>query len=113
LKHLVLIFFLIVFSVTAFSQKELPQINGLAEKTAIRFYPNPAVDNITFEFNSTVERGYTLQIYSFLGRKVMTIPVSSSRVTLNISELFKGVYVFQLRDGNGRIVASNKFQVNK
>lgn len=79
----------------------------------MKFYPNPASTNINFEFKTPVEKGYTLQIFSFLGRSISIIPVSSARVSVHVGDLFKGVYVFQLRDATGHIVASNKFQVSR
>lgn len=82
-------------------------------EVAVRYFPNPATNIINFEFPSAVSRGFTLQIFSFVGRKVITVPVTSNRTTVNISTLFGGIYVFQLRDANGRILACNKFQVNK
>jgi hypothetical protein len=83
------------------------------QKVSIRFYPNPASTVINFDFGIPIEKGYTLQVFSFLGRNISITPVNSSKVSINVSEYFKGVYVFQLRDADGRIVASNKFQVSR
>jgi hypothetical protein len=60
-----------------------------------------------------VERGSSLQVYSFLGRQVATVPVNAQRVTVNISDYFRGIYVFQLRSPNGKVVETNKFQVSR
>lgn len=79
----------------------------------VRFYPNPAVNFITFEIKEPVDRGTTIQVYSFLGRKVASVPVNSQKVSVNVSDYFRGVYVFQLRSPNGKIVETNKFQVNR
>jgi hypothetical protein len=91
----------------------LPQVSAAGDEKTIRFYPNPASSTINFEFKEQVERGSVLQVYSFLGRLVLSIPVSGNRVTVNVSDLIKGVYVFQLKGANGRIAETNKFQVSR
>ena len=113
LKNLFIISFLLLLSTFAVAQKALPQLAPAIEKSNVRFFPNPATSIITFEFNLAVDKGYTLQVYSFLGKKITTIPVVGSRVAFNVSELYRGVYVFQLRDATGRIMVTNKFQVNR
>ena len=37
----------------------------------------------------------------------------SDKRTVNLSDLNRGLYTFQLRDGNGRITDSGIFQLNK
>jgi hypothetical protein len=113
LKQLYLIAFLLLFSLVSFSQKSLGEFAGASEKTNVRFFPNPASTTITFEFNAVAEKGYNIRIYSFLGRQVLALPVTGSRISVNVTDLMKGVYVFQVRDASGRIVATNKFQVSR
>jgi len=83
------------------------------QKTLVKFYPNPAVNFITFEMKEPVERGSSLQVYSFLGRQVSSVSVNAQRITVNVSDYFRGIYVFQLRAPNGKVVETNKFQVNR
>ena len=99
----------------SYAQKpETPPASDKAEaRTVVRFYPNPAVNFITFEFAQPQERGTTIQVYSFLGRQISSIPVNAQRVTVNLNEYFRGVYVFQLRSPSGKILETNKFQVNR
>ena len=113
MKFIVAIALLLSLSATGVAQKSWTEGNAGGTDTAIRFYPNPATTVINFEFKTAVSSGYTLQVFSFLGRKVLTVPVNNSKLSVNISDLNRGIYVFQLRDANGRIVESNKFQVNK
>jgi hypothetical protein len=82
-------------------------------ESVVRFYPNPSTTVVNFEFPNAIQRGFNLQIFSFVGRKVLTVPVIANRTSVNISALMGGVYVFQLRDAAGRILACNKFQVSK
>lgn len=83
------------------------------EAKVIKFYPNPATSAINFEFQKDVERNYSFQIYNFLGKKVMDIKSLSEKLTLPLTDFYRGVYIYQLRDRNNKIVESGKFQVNK
>lgn len=108
----VILVFIMVGTVNSYAQK--PMATPVSEQnTLVKFYPNPAVNFITFEMKSPVERGTSLQVYSFLGRQVATVPVNSQRITVNVSEYFRGIYVFQVRASNGKVLETNKFQVNR
>ena len=104
---------LLCCSVFSFSQKGSPQAASPGEVKNIRFYPNPASTTINFEFKDQVEKGTVLQVFNFLGRQVLSIPVSGSRISVNVTDLIKGVYIFQVRTTNGRILETNKFQVSR
>lgn len=113
MKHFSLIVVFLMMIMASFSQKSLPQGSAAKEKSNVRFFPNPASTTITFEFNDLVEKGFSLHVYSFLGRQVLIVPVTGQRISVNVLDLIKGIYVFQVRDINGRIVATNKFQVSR
>ena len=113
MKNIYAIILFLLFSTCLYAQKTWAQPGSTVEFKIIKFYPNPATVNITFDIQKPIEKGCTIQIYSILGNKVMTIPVTSNHVYANISELFRGVYVFHLRNAAGKIIESNKFQVNK
>lgn len=83
------------------------------EHKVIKFYPNPAVSYITFELVKEANKTFTLQIYSFLGRKVKDIPDVSDKTTVQLSDLTRGLYTFQLKDESGRVTDSGIFQLNK
>ncbi len=109
------IFTIIFFTCTfacSLAQKSWGQ-PAATDTKVVKFYPNPAVSFITFDIQRPIEKGYVIQIYNFLGRQVLTYAVSSNKVTVPLDNLFRGVYIFQLRDKSGNIVESNKFQVNK
>jgi hypothetical protein len=86
---------------------------GNGQVTIVRFFPNPATTVINFEFQKGFEKGYVLQIYNFLGRKMYEQNNLNERTLVNLSDFTRGVYVYQLRDKTGRIVESGKFQVSK
>lgn len=79
----------------------------------MKFYPNPATSVINFEFQRNFDKSYSLQIFNFMGKKVYELKTLSSRININLDEFYRGIYIFQLRDKNGSIVESGKFQVNK
>jgi len=84
-----------------------------SDHKVIKFYPNPAVSYITFELIKEPNKTYTLQIFSFLGRKVKDVTDVADKKTVNLSDLTRGLYTFQLKDEDGRVTDSGIFQVNK
>lgn len=107
------IFCLIVF--TAFQVKSqshsVPLQDG--EVLHIKFYPNPATSVITFDFLKENDKPYTFQIFNFLGKKVYELSSVSSTRIVNLTDFTRGIYIFQLKDQNGKVIESGKFQVNK
>ncbi|NCT94526.1 MAG: T9SS type A sorting domain-containing protein [Chitinophagaceae bacterium] len=80
----------------------------------LRFYPNPATSFISFEFDKSVDKTYTLQVYNFIGRKMTDVRITDSKITLNLDDQYlRGLYIYQLRDQSSRIIESGKFQVSK
>jgi hypothetical protein len=77
----------------------------------LKFYPNPAVSSINFEFQKSHSNTYTLQVFNFMGKKVLEVKNTPFRMNLGLESLYRGIYVFQLRDINGNILQSGKFQV--
>ena len=94
------------------SQAQTRPLPDGAEKV-IKFYPNPAVSFITFDFQKDYDKGYNIQVYSFIGKLVFEAKNVEPRTTVNLSEYNRGVYIYQLRDRSGRVVDSGKFQVAK
>jgi len=79
----------------------------------IRFYPNPATSFITFDFQKGYDKGYSIQVFSFLGKKMYEAANIGTRTTLNLGDFTRGIYIYQLRDKSGKLVESGKFQVSK
>lgn len=79
-----------------------------------KVYPNPATSYINFEFDGpTNDEGYTLVIYSFIGKKIQDNKVNSKKVTISLTNFYRGIYIFQVVDKDGHVVESGKFQVVK
>ena len=83
------------------------------EDKIIRLYPNPAVSYITFDFQKTDTKGFSIQVYNFLGKKMYETQNVTEKTTVTLSEFNRGVYIYHLRDQNGKIIESGKFQVSK
>ena len=85
-----------------------------ASPSTVHFYPNPATSFITFEdFAKKYDKNYTIQLFNFLGKKVYEFNLADQKNIINLSDFFRGIYIYQLRDATGKIVESGKFQVNK
>jgi hypothetical protein len=83
-----------------------------ATKT-LKFYPNPASADINFELPDANVKNYSIQVYNFMGKKITEIVPTSQRINFSLDNIFRGVYVFQLRDKSGKILDSGRFQVVK
>lgn len=112
MKKILLISSIILFTATysqGQSRSPLPDGNG----SIVRFYPNPATTVITFDFLRTLEKGHTIQLYNFLGKKVYEAANLNQQTKINLSDYIRGVYIYQLFDKAGKLVESGKFQVSK
>ena len=79
----------------------------------IRFYPNPAITSINFEFQKEYDKSLSLQVYNFIGKKVLDISSVTPKLNISLNDFYRGVYIYQLRDRSGRILESGKFQVTR
>jgi hypothetical protein len=109
------ILLMVFFSVAgAHAQGRIAGFPDSSPAITLRFYPNPASSYITFDdFSKKYDKNYTIQIFNFLGKKVYEFSLGDQKYIVNISDYFRGIYIFQLRDPKGKIVESGKFQVNK
>jgi hypothetical protein len=110
-KKFYLLLLAVVFSLGAFAQRD-PGTQDPSVKI-LKFFPNPATNFITFEFQRSFDKGYVLQIFNFPGKKVAEAPLISSKVTIRLDNFYRGIYLFRLIDRNGRVAESGKFQVTK
>jgi hypothetical protein len=110
-----LVLLMVVFSaarVKAQSRLAAFPDNGIS--ATMRFYPNPASSYITFEdILKKYDKNYSIQVFNFLGKKVYEFSLGDPKNIVNVSDFFRGIYIFQLRDPSGKIVESGKFQVTK
>ncbi len=93
------------------SSAQKQSLNAPAPVKMLKFFPNPATSAINFDFQRDYNNNYTLQIYNFMGKKVFDLKKPSSYTRVSLENFYRGMYVYQLRDKNGFIVDSGKFQV--
>ncbi|MBI1341463.1 MAG: T9SS type A sorting domain-containing protein [Terrimonas sp.] len=79
----------------------------------LKYYPNPATSFINFELQTSEEKGLNLYVINFLGKQVYEQKNIQQRTIIDLSQFTRGVYIFQLRDMNGKAIESGKFQVSK
>jgi hypothetical protein len=94
------------------SQNRIPGFPD-PEQASVRFYPNPASSFITFDLLKDLGKNYSIQVFNFLGKKVFEFSTTDQKTIVNLSDFFRGIYIFQLKDPTGKIIQSGKFQVNK
>jgi len=111
----ILLSYILLLTVQARSQNRPSPLPSAPEPEGkiIRFYPNPAISQITFDFQKKFDKTYSLQIYNFLGKKVYEAPAVDQKTIINLSDFFRGIYIFQLKDQTGKIIESDKFQISK
>lgn len=98
-----------------FSQGQ-SRVGGPSQDVAeriIKYYPNPAISSITFDFQKGYEKGYSIQIYNFIGKLVQEIKNVSPKTTLDLATFNRGIHCYQVRDHTGKVIESGKFQVSK
>jgi hypothetical protein len=114
LKRIYYIFiFTVLFSLGSFAQGKI--VAGASESPVkfIRFYPNPAVSVINFEFQKSFDKYFTFQVFNFIGKKVVDLKSVTQKINIPLTDFYRGVYIYQLRDRSGKIIDSGKFQVVK
>jgi hypothetical protein len=105
--------FILFTSLTALSQSGSNSATTNPSTRIIKFYPNPANSIINFDFESGYDKNYNFQIFSFVGKKVFELNNLTPKTIVNLNDFYRGIYIFQLRDRNGKVIDSGKFQVSK
>lgn len=110
-----IIYILILFigiTFTSFAQTKTPP-QGEPIAKLIKPYPIPATTAINFDFLYGYDKTFSLQIYNFMGKKIVEINKVLPRMYMPLEDFYRGIYVYQLRDKEGNIIESGKFQVVK
>ncbi len=107
-----IIIFLVGFNFGTAAQSRLP-FNSYPAVKFIKYYPNPAVSVINFEFQKDYDRSLSFQIYNFIGKKILDLKSLPPKINIPLTDYYRGVYIYQLRDKSGKIIESGKFQVVK
>jgi len=104
---------ILLTAIHSMGQASRPAPQQDTEDKIIKLYPNPAISYVTFDFQKKDIKGFSIQIYNFLGRKMYETQNITDKTTITLTDFNRGVYVYHLRDQNGRIIESGKFQVSR
>ncbi len=77
-------------------------------------YPNPAINEVRFEFSNLPPAQYTMKIFNILGVSVMEKSYQLSgfkTIKWNVSKLRKGTYLYSLVDDKGKSIATKRLMV--
>lgn len=102
-----------MFTITTEAQTRPAAASASVQTPILKFFPNPATTAITFDFQKAFEKGYTIQVYNFLGRKMLEQQITADQTTINLTDFTRGVYIYKLFDKNSRLVETGKFSVSK
>ena len=79
----------------------------------VRVYPNPATTYITVDLQGNYQKGLTLVVYSFLGKKMYESQNVNEKTTLTLTDYNRGIYVYHVTDASNKILFTGKFQVSR
>lgn len=77
----------------------------------INAFPNPASDVFRIELPDS--RTNQIDILGMTGQVIKTINVTNLNVNIDLSGLNNGVYMYQLKDNNGKVLTTRKLVVQK
>jgi Secretion system C-terminal sorting domain len=79
----------------------------------VKLYPNPAISYITLELQKNYQKGLTVAVYNFLGKKMYESQAVSEKTTITLTDFTRGVYIYHLTDLSGKVIDTGKFQVSR
>lgn len=71
-----------------------------AHKNAIvkpRIYPNPFNNEITIEFNNSLIKNYSINVFDVYGKSVQTLKQLEKGNSINLKSLSKGIYIIEIK----------------
>jgi len=98
---------------STFAQAQSSRVPAEPTAKLVKPYPNPATSYITFDLQKNYQKGLSIVVYNFPGRKMFESKNVEEKTTVNLTDFTRGVYIYQLLDQNGRITDTGKFQVAK
>ncbi|MBK8611812.1 MAG: T9SS type A sorting domain-containing protein [Chitinophagaceae bacterium] len=111
-KIIYILIFTFGINFTSFAQNKNPN-QGEPIAKLIKPYPIPATTAINFDFLYGYNKSFSLEIYNFMGKKIVEFTQLAPRINMPLEDFYRGIYVYQLRDKDGKIIESGKFQVVK
>ena len=113
LKRILTILAILTLSATGLKAQD----NGSAIQDGpgkmINLYPNPARTYVTFDIQKNFQKGLTISIYNFLGKKMSETANVTEKTTVNLTDYNRGLYIYHLKDQSGKVIDTGKFQVSQ
>jgi hypothetical protein len=106
---LIIILFLFGLNFTSSAQNKVSD----PEEKLVNFYPSPATTVISFDIQYSSDDMYQLVLFNFMGKQVYQTKVTAQHLDIYLTDFCRGIYIYQLRDSDGKILESGKFQVVK
>ena len=79
----------------------------------VKLYPNPATTYVTFDLQKNYQKGMTITIFSFLGKKMAETPNAAEKNNIALTDFNRGMYIYHITDANGKVIDTGKFQVSR
>lgn len=107
----ILFFILVVATYTHGQNSRVPEPDAMGK--VLKLYPNPATSYIIFDLQKIYQKGLTIVVYNFLGKKMSETQNVTEKTTLTLTDFNRGVYIYHLTDQSGKVVDTGKFQVSR
>ena len=112
LKRILPILSILLFSaICSTAQDSRNPLRDAGKKLSL--YPNPATSYITFDIQKIYQKGLTITVFNFLGKKISEKPSVSEKTVLSLTDFNRGTYIYHLTDQSGKVIDTGKFQVSK
>lgn len=106
--------FILLIAIQSQGQTSRTTPSADAQDRIIKLYPNPATSYVTLDMQKNYRSGLTIHIYNgVLGRKVYESINAPSKITIDLNDFNRGVYIYHVIDPSGKIIESGKFQVSR
>ena len=100
--------FSVIFSSAQESRNPIPDAGK-----RMSLYPNPATSYITFDIQKINQKGLTIVVFNFLGKKMAEKQSVNEKTLLSLTDFSRGTYIYHLVDPGGKVLDTGKFQVSK
>ena len=82
------------------------QTIGTTEAFAVNLYPNPTSETVTVAYKGPNDGAVIAEIYTMLGQRVMSMPMTDNKAVMNVSQLAAGNYLVSCYRNGKKIAAA-------